>query len=185
MPLPAITIRAAAAPGDLDAIRQIDPSYSTDRIYRVSRDELGFTLHEEHVSPPVRKVYSRPSPEVSDRLLLACADGEVVGYGELQFDAWSRRAQVEQLIVAGRYRGHGAGRLLIGALDERARQEAGARCLWLETQNINYPAVQFYRRIGFRLCGLDDTLYRPGLPGLVPGEVALYFTRDLAPVQEL
>jgi ribosomal protein S18 acetylase RimI-like enzyme len=65
------------------------------------------------------------------------------------------------------------------ALDERARQRPSARCLWLETQNINYPAVQFYRRMGFRLCGLDETLYRPGMPGLLPAEVALYFSRDL------
>jgi ribosomal protein S18 acetylase RimI-like enzyme len=45
------------------------------------------------------------------------------------------------------------------------------RCLWLETENVNYPAIGFYRRAGFRLCGLDDILYRPGDPGLLPGEV--------------
>lgn len=72
------------------------------------------------------------------------------------------------------------GRLLIQAMDERARQEPSIRCLWLETQNINYAAIQFYRRMGFRLCGLDETLYRPGVPGLLPGEVAVYFACDLA-----
>jgi len=53
-----------------------------------------------------------------------------------------------------------------------------------ETQNVNYPAVQFYLRMGFRLCGLDETLYRPGDPHLMPDETALYFARDLpaAPV---
>src|SRR5689334_9276881 len=25
---------------------------------------------------------------------------------------------------------------------------------------MNYPAVQFYRRMGFQLCGLDESLYR-------------------------
>jgi ribosomal protein S18 acetylase RimI-like enzyme len=180
MTRPAISVRVAASPGDLDAVARLDRSYSTDRIYRVSRGELGFTLHEERVSPPLRKVYPQPSPELSDRLLVACAGPEVIGCGELRLDVWSRRAQVEELTVTGRYRGQGVGRLLVSALAERARREPGARCLWLETQNINYPAVQFYRRVGFRLCGLDDTLYRPGMPGLLPGEVALYFTRDLA-----
>jgi hypothetical protein len=44
---------------------------------------------------------------------------------------------------------------------------------------VNYPAVHFYLRMGFQLCGLDETLYRPSDPGLLPGEVALYFARDL------
>ncbi len=180
MTRPVITVRAAAEPGDLDAVEKIDPSFSTDRIYRVHRSEMEFRLLEECLSPPVRKVYPRPSPELSDRLLLACADHEIVGYGEVRFDPWSKRAEIEHLSVADRYRGQGVGRCLIDALDERARLEPAARCLWLETQNINYPAVRFYRRLGFRLCGLDDTLYRPGLPGLLPGEVALYFARDLA-----
>lgn len=51
------------------------------------------------------------------------------------------------------------------ALAGHARQVTAARCLWLETQNVNYPAVQFYLRLGFELCGLDQTLYAPG-PGL-------------------
>jgi ribosomal protein S18 acetylase RimI-like enzyme len=54
--------------------------------------------------------------------------------------------------------------LPLQARDERARREPATGCLWLETQNVNYPAVQFYRRMGFRLCGLDETLYRPGIP---------------------
>jgi ribosomal protein S18 acetylase RimI-like enzyme len=73
----------------------------------------------------------------------------------------------------------GAGRALLRALDERARSEQSLRCLWVETQNVSYPAIQFYRRLGFRLCGLDVTLYRPDDPLLLPGEVALFFACDL------
>jgi len=176
--LPAI-VRAAETQHDLDEISKIDRTYSTDRIYRVRRSELGFFLDEEPVSPPVQKNYPDPSPELSDRLLVATAGAEIIGYGELRFNSWNDRAEIEGLTVSGNFRSQGVGRSLVQALDERARQERSARCLWLETQNINYPAVQFYRRLGFRLCGLDETLYRPGMPGLVPGEVALYFSRDL------
>jgi ribosomal protein S18 acetylase RimI-like enzyme len=174
-----VIVRVADTQHDLDGISKIDRTYSTDRIYRVRRSELGFWLDEERVSPPVHKTYSDPSPELSDRLLVATAGAEVVGYGELRFNSWNDRAEIEGLTVSGNFRGQGVGRLLIQALDERAHQERSARCLWLETQNINYPAVQFYRRLGFGLCGLDETLYRPGLPGMVPGEVAIYFSRDL------
>jgi hypothetical protein len=51
-----------------------------------------------------------------------------------------------------------------------------AACLWLETRNVSYPAVQFYLRMGFQLCGLDQSLYRPE-PHILPGETALYFSR--------
>jgi ribosomal protein S18 acetylase RimI-like enzyme len=174
-----VIVRVAQTQHDLDGISKISRAYSTDRIYRVRRNELGFWLDEEPVSPPVHKIYPDPSPELSDRLLVATAGPEVVGYGELQFNSWNDRAEIEGLIVSGDFRGRGIGRLLIQALDKRARRERSARCLWLETQNINYPAVGFYRRLGFRLCGLDETLYRPGMPGMVPGEVAIYFSRDL------
>jgi ribosomal protein S18 acetylase RimI-like enzyme len=176
----AVVVRVAGAPGDLDGIGKIDAAYSADRFYRVRRSELGFWLEEEQVSPPLQKTYSRPEPQLSDRLLVASAGTEIAGYGELRFDPWSRRAEIEGLAVSAGFRGRGVGRLLIEALDERARREPSARCLWLETQNVNYPAVQFYRRMGFRLCGLDETLYRPCIPGLLAGEVALYFARDLA-----
>jgi ribosomal protein S18 acetylase RimI-like enzyme len=175
-----VVVRVASAPGDLTGIEKIDRSYSTDRIYGVRRGELGFWLDEECVDPPLHKTYLHPSPELSDRLLVAVVGDEAVGCGELRFDSWSQRAEIEHLTVSAAFRRQGVGRLLLRALDERARQEPSTRWLWLETQNINYPAIQFYRRMGFRLCGLDETLYRPGIPGMLPGEVALYFARELA-----
>jgi ribosomal protein S18 acetylase RimI-like enzyme len=180
MASPAVAVRTATEPGDLDGIGKVDLSYSTDRIYRLRRSELGFWLEEQSVDPPARKVYPRPDPELSDRLLVASAGTEIAGYGELQFEPWSGRAKIEHLYVSGRFRGQGVGRLLVQALDERARQEPFTRCLWLETQNANYPAVRFYLHMGFRLCGLDETLYRPDASGILPGEVALYFSRGLA-----
>jgi ribosomal protein S18 acetylase RimI-like enzyme len=176
---PPVAVRVATEPRDLQAIGKIDPSFATSRIYRIRRSELGFWLDEEDVSPAVHKAYNHPTPQLSDRLFVASVGTEIVGCGELRCDEWSARAEIDHLVVSSAFRRLGVGRSLLGALDGRARQEPCIRCLWLETQNINYPAVQFYRRMGFRLCGLDETLYRPGMPGLVPGEVALYFARDL------
>jgi ribosomal protein S18 acetylase RimI-like enzyme len=165
---------------DLDGIGGLDISYSTDRIYRVRREPMAFCLKQERADPPVEKTYPRPYLELSDGLLVACEHGEIVGYGELQFDSWNDRARIEHLYVARGFRGRSVGRSLLNALAARACDVPSARCLWLETQNVNYPAVQFYLRMGFRLCGLDETLYRPSDPGLLPGEVALYFARDLS-----
>jgi hypothetical protein len=49
--------------------------------------------------------------------------------------------------------------------------------MWVETQNINIPAIQFYQRAGFRFCGLDEALYDPEEPGR--HEVALFWVREL------
>ena len=49
--------------------------------------------------------------------------------------------------------------------------------VWLETQNVNYPAIHFYRRCGFEFCGFDETLYDPTI--LAQEEVALFFARPV------
>lgn len=79
------------------------------------------------------------------------------------------------LYVSAPVRGRGLGAALLDALVQRARS-AGARCLWVETQNVNYPAVQFYVANGFSLCGLDQSFYDPIEH---PGEIALFLARTL------
>src|SRR5262249_55920874 len=103
-------------------------------------------------------------------------EGALVGFAAARHETWNRRVVVLHLYVAAGHRGRGIGRALIDHLDGFART-VGARCLWLETQNVNYPAIQFYRRLGFRLCGLDESFYDPAGPAA--GEVALFFVREL------
>ena len=54
---------------------------------------------------------------------------------------------------------------------------AGVRCLGLETQTTNVPAIRFYRRMGFRLCGIHTALYDPAR--VAAQEIAVFFTRSL------
>lgn len=173
------TVRAADQAEDRARIARIDTSFQTDRIYRVTADPAGFRLIEEPADPPRTKTYPVALEDLGEGLVVADDDGELVGFGEVVFEPWNRRATIAHLYVSPSSRGTGIGTALLAALDGRARA-SGARCLWLETQNINYPAIQFYRRSGFRLCGLDDTLYDPELdPTTGPDEVALFFTRPL------
>ncbi|MBV9794756.1 MAG: GNAT family N-acetyltransferase [Actinobacteria bacterium] len=175
-----IVVRPAESQADLTGIDAVDVSYSTDRIYRVRRNNMAFWLEEERFELPVEKADLRPARTLSDGLFVACQDGEIVGYGELRPEPGTGRVRIESIFVSRSARGQGVGGRLIEALAEQATHQPGARCLWLETQNVNYPAVQFYLKMGFRLCGLDETLYQPDDPQLLPGEMALYFTRDLA-----
>ena len=67
--------------------------------------------------------------------------------------------------------------MLLEAVDAFARS-VSARCVWLETQNVNYPAIQFYRRAGFAFCGFDTSLYDPN--DLIMEDVALFFARPVS-----
>jgi ribosomal protein S18 acetylase RimI-like enzyme len=171
------TIRAADQPGDRARITHIDTSFQTNRIYRVTADPAGFRLQEEPAHPPRVKTYPVPHENLGEDLVVAQHHGELIGFGEVIFEPWNRRATIAHPYVSPSSRGLGIGTAILEALDRRART-SGARCLWLETQNINDPAIQFYRRSGFRLCGLDDTLYDPERdPTTSSDEVALFFTR--------
>lgn len=173
------TIRPARWPQDLAPLARLDTGFVTDRIYRVDAMELGFVLREERVDPPLRKIYDPPAEEDLQRLpftLVAEDDGALVGLAAAGHVEWNGRVHLWHLYVAPDRRGLGIGRALVDQALAYARR-VGARALYVETQNVNYPAVQFYRRLGFRLAGLDTSLYDPRGPG--GGEVALYLVRDV------
>lgn len=170
-------VRAARWPHDFAALRGLDTSFTTDRIYRVERRELGFALVEESVDPPLRKDHGRALDEDELRgmsyAVVAEDEGEAVGFAAAEHEAWNGRVIVRHLYVAASHRGRGIGRALVQEMEAFARR-VGGRSLWVETPNVNVPAIRFYRRMGFRLCGLDDSLYGPG-----GGETALFFVREL------
>jgi ribosomal protein S18 acetylase RimI-like enzyme len=95
----------------------------------------------------------------------------------VNLEQWNRRAVIWHLYVSPEWRGRGVGRALIDDIVVYARDN-NARCLWLETNNLNYPGIQFYTRLGFRWCGLDETLYDP--QGEASGEIALYFASSMS-----
>jgi GNAT superfamily N-acetyltransferase len=174
-------IRPVRWPDDEAQLAAIDTSFATDRVYRVRRGALSFELVEEAVDPAVRKSYGSLLDE-ADRLrrlrhvVVAEEGNALAGAAAADLSSWNRRVQVEHLYIARRARGRGVGRALMASVIAFAR-EVRARCIWLETQNVNYPAVQFYRRLGFRLCGLDERLYDPD--ALELEETALFFALDL------
>lgn len=170
--MPTVTTRAIRLPVDETGVARIDTSFQTRLIYQVDRIDLGFRLREHELPVALRKRYDF-SPAAG--AIVAECDGEITGYAELSYSAWNRRATVEHLYVSATRRGQGTGSALLRRLGDQA-SALGARNLWLETQNVNLPAVHFYLGQGFRLCGLDETLYDPGV---LPGESALYFALDI------
>jgi len=172
-----VRVRAADWARDAEGIRAIDTSFTTDRVYRFARERggLGFAL-ALLTREALTKSYELPADDPGEGSFVAEADSGIIGFGRVEPPAWNGRAAVSHLYVAPADRGRGVGRALLDALDAHAAG-ASARCLFVETQNVNYPAVQFYLACGFALVGLDQSFYDPVEHS---GEIALFLTRSLA-----
>ena len=175
-----VTIRPVRLPEDRAALLALDRSFITDRVYRIARTADSFTLEEAPAQPPVRKEFPLADDLGADRAweqgFVAEQAGSVVGFAAFAHRRWNRRTELRHVYVAPPVRGQGIGRALVEAVIAAAR-EADMRCVWLETSNLAYPAIQFYRRVGFALCGLDVSLYDPASEAA--GEAALYFVRPV------
>ncbi len=176
-----LALRSFRYPQDADALAKLDTSFTTERIYRPVYGALSFQLREERVDPPLYKRYplevENPAERVVwDYAVIAEEAGETVGFLAAQYTEWNRRVILWHLYVAPSHRRKGVGAKLLEAVEAYARS-VRARCLWLETQNINYPAIQFYQRAGFAFCGFDSSLYDQS--ELEQEEIALFFARPI------
>ncbi len=175
-----VTVRPFRWPTDRSALLALDTSFVTHQVYHVVQTDQSFALTTVPAIPPVRKDYQFANDVDSlssyDHVVVAEDDTTLIGIAAVKVEAWNRRAILWHFYIAPTYRGRGVGRILMDNLFETA-QARDARCLWLETQNINYGAIQFYKRVGFQWCGLDTSLYDPD--GHATAEIALFFVRYL------
>lgn len=176
-----MNIRPVRLPEDRDRILGLDRAFTTDRVCQVTRTSRSFALEEVSVEPPIRKVFPLSEDDLAEgrtwgQGLVAELPGMIVGFAAFGHRRWNMRTEMSHLYVAPEYRGRGVGRALVDAAVAAAKQ-AGSRCLWLETSTLAFPAIQFYRRLGFELCGIDVSLYDPAW--MLQGETALYFALAL------
>ena len=163
---------------DAAQIAALDTSFETALILDVQSEGNGFQLVEQRVDPPIAKSFSLDNVGGGrewENTWLALDRGHAVGVVATESLSWNRRAIIRHLYVDREHRRRGVGRRLLETALEAAR-EAGARTAWLETSNLNLPGIRAYERLGFRVCGLDTSLY-DATPA--EGEVALFLCRSL------
>jgi len=175
-----IALRPLRWPDDRASLLGLDTSFTADRIFQLRQTNHAFQLDETAVEPPIHKSYSLidsvdlfPS---HDWVTIAEHNDGVAGIASMTVEAWNRRARLDHLYVTRAARRMGVGQALVTAAIGAAR-DRNARCVWVETQTVNYAAIQFYRKMGFEWCGLDTSLYDPSDAGV--SETALFFSRDL------
>jgi GNAT superfamily N-acetyltransferase len=183
--MPHIDVRAVTM-GDASALHLLDYSFETDRIYTLrvqnrllhtdtspqegDKAAFAFELVETPVDPPLYKNYRQHKGSLADveaRLrnveggYVALADGQVAGGILLNVEEWRSIARIEDIIVGHQYRRYGVGSLLLSCAADWARKR-GCWAIILETQNVNYPAVQFYLRNGLEVWSINQNFYPPG-----------------------
>lgn len=173
-------LREISGPPDSQILSGFDASYSTEYVYRISVNGMSVEIGEERLAEPLHKTYAPKDIEESlldaDNTIVAEIKGRVAGFAAFKFEEWNNRAIIIGIYVMPVYKGRGIGTALVESGVKYAKTMR-SRCLWLETQNVNHPAIQFYLRSGFQFCGFDTSLYDPAT--VKPYETALFFCMDL------
>ena len=169
----------------LTAYAEISNAYEIrEVVYPLAAGNPTMPIPRISVSPPRRKDYdSIPGNHPRDwrvqfgieraRFLAAFSNGQRVGGAVVVVDTTDALrlggiaglALLWDLRVAPHARGKGVGQALLLAAEGSA-QDAGARGMVIETQNINVAACDLYARTGYRITKVDGTAY-PELPGEV------------------
>lgn len=172
-------IRVVDRKADRRAISAIDTSFETSVVFDVVVGPRSIALVERALPNPLRKSYPMGDAFAAwstwDTGFCAEDDRGVYGFAAVEYEAWHARLVLWHLYIDRARRREGVGRALIDRVEEHGRK-LGAQRIWLETTSVNVPGVLAYERLGFRVVGLDETVYDT-LP--YADEAALYLAKSL------
>lgn len=106
----------------------------------------------------------------------ASINEELVGVLIVSEIKWNNSLWIENIIISEKHRGKGIGKALLKNLMMLA-SERKIRIVGLETQSTNYPAIQFYKKYGFEIDGIDFSLYPSSSEGKI--DVAIIMKRKV------
>lgn len=172
-------------PADL---KRLDTGYSSDYVYLASKAEdahaVTLRLKLTRLDQPYRKppffdeaMLSTYSRYVQTGFSYGAYDGDrLVGIALGERQAWNRTLWIWEFHVDQAYRRQGIGRALMDVMAELAKAN-GLRCIGLEVQNTNVPAISFYRSAGLEVDAIDLSYYTN--TDATDGEVAIFMKRKL------
>ena len=100
----------------------------------------------------------------------------LVGLAIAEGYRWNRSVSVHEFHVAETHRNQGISKRLMKCVAEKASR-AGFRIVVCETQNTNPAAINVYRKLGFRVEGIDISFYSND--DYPEGEIAVFMKRRL------
>jgi ribosomal protein S18 acetylase RimI-like enzyme len=170
---------------DADALKRIVAGYTSTAKYVVNKTErreiTTITLELTTLDQPYVKRFDY-NDEMLERYrqvvqqgfsLGAYSGSQTIGIAIAEKWDWNRSLWVWEFGVAETHRRMGIGKRLMEAVADEAK-EADLRVIICETQNTNVPAIEFYRKVGFEIEGIDLSYYD------MTEEVAVFMKRELA-----
>ncbi len=176
---------------DVPALRRLDYEIVSHTALALDKEVAGLAvtwrLTPQRLAQPFRSSSFAPTPAEWDTLeqhlaagrregFVARVDGAPVGFIELEAQTWRQVCFVWNLLLHRPYRGQAIGTALMQAAIAWARRRR-LRALGLETQTNNWTALNFYQKLGFELCGIDDHFYTNSDRAV--GEVPLFWYYEL------
>jgi streptothricin acetyltransferase len=173
----------------LSDLQRIASGYSSDAKYAVtytdSENHVSFNLQPVLLDKPYTKQYDHYDEETLELYNRALGDGYSFGAydGDLlagliiaEPRRWNLSIWVWEFHVAESYCHRGIGKRSMESVAEKASKE-GFRTIVCETQNTNSNAIIIYRKLGFRMEGVDISYYtNEDYPN---GETAVFMKRRL------
>jgi ribosomal protein S18 acetylase RimI-like enzyme len=173
-------IRPYAA-SDRECVAALDVETEVNSVAVMQFSDDRFTWRPSALLAPRRKghdlaEYLDEDPRSWSEGFVAVLDDAVVGFAATALSAWNGRLILQHMYVDRAARGSGVGTALLHAVfaSDHAQE---AQHAWLETQTDNVQAIRAYERMGFRIVGLDQTLYGDGMQT----DTAVFMSQPLAP----
>jgi ribosomal protein S18 acetylase RimI-like enzyme len=174
---------------DLTDLERIASGYSSDSKYDVvntdAENRVLFDLRLVTVEKPYIKKYNHFDAETIEQynkviekgFSFGAYDGDLlIGLLIAEARLWNRSLWVYEFHTAKTYRGKGIGKRLMEHAVVKAKK-AEFRIIVCETQNTNVAAIKIYRKLGFKMEGIDIFYYRN--TDYPDGEIAVFMKRRL------
>lgn len=170
-----------------DDFRRVMTGYTTTRKYMVEKTETPdlttIAMRLTSLAEPYVKSFPQPPDEmrryqqiIKQGTSLGAYDGDrLIGLAIAERRDWNRSLWVWELGVEKEHRRTGVGTKLVEALTRLAK-DFNLRIIVCETQNTNVPAIEFYRKTGFEVDGIDLSYYTNKD---LTGEVAIFMKKKL------
>lgn len=144
---------------------EVEYYYSSEFYYDIQKtyndESINFRLAKKRFNSPIEKKFKGTFLEdylEKPTLYGAFYQEKAIGFLEVDHEKWNNRMRVTNLIVFDKYRRNGIGEKLMNKAIEVSKNH-GCRAMVLETQSCNYPAILFYKKMGFKIIGFDLEAY--------------------------
>ncbi|MGG7057822.1 GNAT family N-acetyltransferase [Clostridium tertium] len=137
--------------------------YVTDKYYDVICSESGFNLELKMFENSKTKKQFKDelfSEWLEDPIVFGIIENDIlVAFIEGSTEEWHKLFRISNIFVSENFRRRGMADRLIEKMIEYAKILNNCRGIILETQTCNYPAIQLYKKHGFKLSRIDINEY--------------------------